>query len=253
MAHLSSIVLAMVLIAGCSTPGGKITQDEVDVKPPAVNWTEGETTTKGAPTEGEFLVEFETTAGNFKMKVHRDWAPRGAERFYRLIKNKYYDGAPFYRVVPGFMVQFGMCGDPKGTKYWNKNFPDEAVKQSNLPGLVSYAHAGPGTRSTQLFINYGNNARLDGMQFSPFAEVIEGMENVQGINSEYGEQPDQGELHRSGNKYVFKKFPNIDYIISAKLVEAEIEEKAAETVTDEAKADDGKSEEGRKSDGASDK
>ena len=187
---------------------------------PEVSWTEGELSTDLAPEQGEFKVQFETSAGNFVMLVHRDWAPRGAERFYQLITNKYYDGAPFYRVVPGFMVQFGMCGDPKGTKYWDKSFPDEDVKQSNVPGLVSYAKAGPNTRSTQLFINYGNNQKLDSNGFSPFAEVVEGMKNVIAINAEYLELPRQKDLARSGNKYAFEKFPNIDYIVKATIMDA---------------------------------
>ena len=211
MSHVFKIALVAVLFVGCTTPFKDGSE---------VSWTKGETTTEGAPKKGEFKVQFETTAGDFTMLVHRDWAPRGAERFYQLIKNKYYDGAPFYRVVPGFMVQFGMNGDPKGTRYWDKSFPDDPVIQKNLPGTVSYAMSGPRTRSTQLFINYGDNARsLDPQGFSPFAEVIEGMQNVVAINAQYGQKPKQGMLARSGNKYVFKEFPDIDYIVKATLID----------------------------------
>ncbi len=206
--------LIVVLLIGCST------STDLEIKLPEVAWAKGETTTEGAPDQGEFKVQFETTAGNFTLLVHRDWAPRGAERFYQLIKHQYYDGAPFYRVIPGFMVQFGMNGDPTGTRYWDRAFPDEPVIQSNLPGLVSYAKSGPNTRSTQLFINYGDNAEsLDPQGFSPFAEVVEGMANVIKVNAEYGERPDQGLMARSGNKYVFKNFPDIDYIVKATFVD----------------------------------
>ena len=210
-------ICCLTLMVGCSTES----KEAADV--PAGSWTKGETTTKNAPETGEFKVAFETTAGNFTMLVHRDWAPHGAERFFQLIKNKYYDGAPFYRVVPGFMVQFGMNPDPRGTRYWDRPFPDDIVKQKNLIGLVSYAKPNlPNRRSTQLFINYADNsAMLDKQGFSPFAEVIEGMNNVIAINSEYGEKPSQQLMAALGNKYVFAEFPNIDYIIKATLVEDE--------------------------------
>ena len=216
MSHVFKISFVALLFVGCSTPD----QDSADVDLPEVNWTKGETKTRGAPEKGEFKVEFETTAGNFTMHVHRDWAPLGAERFYQLIKSKYYDGAPFYRVVPGFVVQFGMNGDPRGTRYWDRSFPDDPVKKRNLPGMVSYAKSDPNTRSTQIFINYRDNSRmLDPQGFSPFAEVVEGMDNVIAINAEYLEQPKQQMMARAGNKYVFKNFPNIDYIVKATLVE----------------------------------
>lgn len=209
----------LFLVVGCSAPNSDSPPiagaDESPLRLPEVNWTKGETSTENAPTTGEFQVEFQTTAGDFTMLVHRDWAPRGAERMYQLIKSHYYDGAPFYRVVPGFMVQFGMNGDPQGTQYWDVSFPDDPVTQSNQVKTVSFATSGPNTRSTQLFINYGDNARLDRMGFSPFAEIVEGMNNVNAINSRYGEKPDQGQMTAEGNEYVFRKFSRIDYIISA--------------------------------------
>ena len=221
MSHFYKTTLIFVLLVGCSSP-------KEEIKLPEVNWTKGETTTDGAPTEGEFKVLFETTCGNFTMLVHRDWAPRGAERFFQLIKNKYFDGAPFYRVMPGFMVQFGMNGDPKGTDYWDVPFPDEPVVQSNMPGLVSYAKAGANTRSTQIFINYKDNESLDRQAFPPFAEVVDGMANVLKINSEYGEKPSQSRMARSGNKYVFAEFPKIDYIIKATFVDGAATEDGVE-------------------------
>jgi peptidyl-prolyl cis-trans isomerase A (cyclophilin A) len=234
MSHVFKIALVAVLFVGCTTPFKDASMPD-DVKLPEVSWTKGETTTEGAPDKGEFKVQFETTAGNFTMLVHREWAPRGAERFYQLIKNTYYDGAPFYRVMPEFMVQFGMNGDPKGTRYWDKSFPDEPVIQKNLFGLVSYAKSGPNTRSTQLFINYADNARmLDPQGFSPFAEVVEGMKNVIAINAQYREEPNQGMMVRSGNKYVFKNFPDIDYIVKATIVD-DGSAAVSETLTSEKK------------------
>jgi cyclophilin family peptidyl-prolyl cis-trans isomerase len=219
MSHCYKIALLIFLFVGCTTPA-KDTSKTLALNLPEVAWTKGETTTDDAPKTGEFKVAFETTAGNFTLLVHRDWAPRGAERFYQLIKNKYYDGAPFYRVVPGFMVQFGMNGDPKGTKFWDASFPDEPVIQKNLPGLVSYAKSGPNTRSTQLFINYGDNAGLlDPQGFSPFAEVIQGMDSVIAINAKYAQLPNQGKMARYGNDYVFEKFPEIDYIVKATMLD----------------------------------
>lgn len=205
-------VVLLALLMGCS-------EKQPDLELPEVAWTEGERSTDGAAETGEFEVLFETTAGNFTVKVYREWAPRGAERFYQLIKNKYYDGAPFYRVMPGFIVQFGMNGDPAGTKYWDKSFPDDPVVQSNMAGVVCFAKAGPNTRSTQVFINYEDNGKsLDSQGFAPFAEVIDGMKNVIAINPEYMEQPNQAAMARSGNAYVFSKFPEIDYIKKATFV-----------------------------------
>jgi peptidyl-prolyl cis-trans isomerase A (cyclophilin A) len=223
MSPTLKLIPVCLLIAGCNSASRDSLPpiagaQEVVHDIPVVNWIEGETRTDDAATSGEYQVRFETTAGDFTMLVHRDWAPRGAERMFQLITSHYYDGAPFYRVMPGFMVQFGMNGDPKGTQYWDRSFPDDPVTQSNQPGLVSFATSGPNTRSTQLFVNYGNNTRLDGMGFSPFAEIIEGMDKVNSINAQYLEQPDQGRMTAAGNEYVFTEFPKIDYIIRATFV-----------------------------------
>jgi cyclophilin family peptidyl-prolyl cis-trans isomerase/dienelactone hydrolase len=191
----------------------------------------GERSTKDAPTKGEFNVRFETTKGNFTIKVHRDWAPRGAERLYQLIKNDFFEDAPFYRVMPGFIVQFGMNADPAITKYWDKNLVDDRVKKSNTRGMVTYAMAGPHSRSTQLFINYGNNKGLDRQGFAPFGEVVLGMDVVDSISSEYGQRPDQQEMVSRGNEYVLEEFPNIDFIRKTAFVTDE--ELAKELGTDE--------------------
>ncbi|MFT5299864.1 MAG: peptidyl-prolyl cis-trans isomerase A (cyclophilin A) [Mariniblastus sp.] len=222
MKHFLKLALLIVLFVGCTTPGKEIAsnQDPVPVEPPPTNWTKGELSTDGAPTKGEFTVKFLTTAGDFTMHVHRDWSPRGAERFYQLIKNRYYDGAPFYRVLPKFIVQFGMCGDAKGSDYWDQTFLDEPVVKSNTFGTVSYAKASENTRSTQLFINYNDNTgSLDSQGFAAFAEVVEGMSSVININAEYTDKPKQPSLKLSGSKYTAKRFPRIDYIIRTTMTE----------------------------------
>lgn len=176
----------------------------------------GEPVTESASTGGTYKVKFETTAGDFVMKVHRDWAPIGAEHFHELVSSGFYDECRFFRVVPGFMVQFGLNGDPKVQKKWReKTLRDDPVKQSNTRGFVSFATAGPNTRTTQIFINYASNTGLNQQGFSPFAEVIEGMENVDKIEAKHREQPDQGQIQGRGNEYLNSAFPDLDYVKKA--------------------------------------
>jgi peptidyl-prolyl cis-trans isomerase A (cyclophilin A) len=166
-----------------------------------------------------FKVKFDTTKGSFTVEVTRAWAPNGADRFYNLVKSGYFSEAEFFRVVPGFMVQFGIHADPKISAVWRgANIQDDPVKGSNTRGMVTFATAGPNTRTTQLFINYGNNTFLDGQGFAPFGKVTEGMDVVDKINSESGERPNQGNIQMEGNAYLKKNFPNLDYIKSAKLL-----------------------------------
>ena len=163
-----------------------------------------------------YKVNLDTTKGPVVIEVHRDWAPIGADHFYTLVKSGYYDGARFFRVVPGFVVQFGLAADPAATAKWkDMNLPDDPVTQSNTPGMVTYATAGPNTRTTQLFINVGNNQRLDGQGFAPFGKVISGMDLVQNVYAGYGEKPDQGLIESSGNAYLQGQFPQLDYIKKA--------------------------------------
>jgi peptidyl-prolyl cis-trans isomerase A (cyclophilin A) len=162
-----------------------------------------------------FNATFNTTAGDFVIKVTRAWAPLGADRFYNLAKNGYFNDAHFFRVIPGFVVQFGLHADPNVTGAWrNKRLADDPVTQSNKPGTISFATAGPNTRTTQLFINTGNNAGLDKMGFSPFGEVTSGLDVVKKIHSGYGEQPDQGSITALGKSYLEKHFPELDRITS---------------------------------------
>ena len=135
-----------------------------------------------------YKVKFDTSKGSFVVEVHRDWAPNGADRFYNLVENGFYNDARFFRVISDFMVQFGINGNPKISQVWqDANIPDDPVKQSNIRGMITFATAGPDTRTTQVFINFGDNAALDGQGFSPFGKVISGMDVVDSLYAGYGE------------------------------------------------------------------
>ena len=165
-----------------------------------------------------FKVNLDTSKGPVVIEVHRDWAPIGADHFYQLVKAGYFDGARFFRVVPGFVVQFGLAADPAVTAKWkDMNLQDDPVKESNTPGMVTYATAGPNTRTTQLFINLGNNQRLDGMGFAPFGKVISGMDAIQNVYPGYGESPQQPLIEAQGNAYLQSQFPMLDYIRKASI------------------------------------
>jgi len=173
-----------------------------------------------------FKATFETNKGDFIVEVHREWAPNGADRFYNLVKNGYYDEVRFFRVLSGFMAQFGIHGDPKVSATWrDERIQDDPVKESNTRGFITYATAGPNTRTTQLFINYGNNAGLDRQGFAPFGRVATGMEVVDQLYAEYGEGaphgagPNQAQLQREGNTYLSSRFPKLDYIKKATILE----------------------------------
>ena len=172
-----------------------------------------------------YKVNFDTSAGAFVVEVQRDWAPQGADRFYNLVKNGFFDNTRFFRVISGFMVQFGIHGDPSVAAVWrNARIPPDPVKQSNKRGYITYAMAGtPDSRTTQLFINFGDNARLDASGFAPFGQVVSGMEVVDKIYSAYGEGapngagPEQGRIQAEGNAYLMKDFPKLDYIKTARI------------------------------------
>jgi peptidyl-prolyl cis-trans isomerase A (cyclophilin A) len=161
----------------------------------------------------EYRALFDTSAGPFVILVHRSWAPKGADRFYNLVKYGFFDNCRFFRVLPNFMVQFGINGDPVVQGPWrNANLQDEPAKQSNRRGTITFATAGPHSRTTQVFINFKDNTFLDPQGFTPFGEVVTGMEVVAKINAEYKEQPDQQRIQQSGNAYLTKAFPRLDYV-----------------------------------------
>ena len=169
-----------------------------------------------------YKARFETSKGTFVVDVTRDWAPNGADRFYNLVKNGFYDGVRFFRVLDGFMAQFGINGDPNISAAWREaRIQDDPVKQSNRRGFVTYAMAGPDTRTSQIFINYGDNSALDGQKFSPFGRVSSGMEVVDKLYNGYGEGaprgqgPDQGRIQAEGNAYLTKSFPRLDFVKKA--------------------------------------
>ncbi len=212
--------LTALLTAGVAQAAdGDKTQTKPDDKKaaPAGNISDPSSLTEKAPDT--FKVKFDTTKGAFTIEVTREWAPNGADRFYNLVKANYFKDIGFFRVVPGFMVQFGIHGDPKVSAAWRSaNIQDDPVKGHNSPGMVTFATAGPNTRTTQMFINYGNNTFLDGQGFAPFGKVTDGMDVVNKINSESGERPNQGAVQMQGNAYLKSNFPNLDYIKSATIV-----------------------------------
>jgi cyclophilin family peptidyl-prolyl cis-trans isomerase len=166
-----------------------------------------------------FNVEFECSNGSFTIEIQSAWAPLGAARFKELVEANFFSDLRFFRVVPNFIVQFGISGDPAVARDWqNKRIADDKVTQTNAAGTLTFATAGPKTRTTQLFINLRDNAFLDSQGFSPFGKVISGMEVVKAITAEYGEKPDQGQIQSRGNAYLQEKFPNLDFIKSAKIV-----------------------------------
>jgi peptidyl-prolyl cis-trans isomerase A (cyclophilin A) len=177
----------------------------------------------------EFNVRFATDKGDFVIAVTRDWAPNGADRFYNLAKIGYFDDAAFFRNIEGFMVQFGINGDPAVNDKWHRsNIKDDAVKESNKRGYVTFAQSSNrNSRSTQVFINFGDNGRLDGQRFAPFGRVVEGMDIVESLYNGYGEGapngrgPDQGRIQQEGNAYLKRSFPKLDYIKSATIEEPE--------------------------------
>lgn len=177
---------------------------------------------KKAPDK--FQAKFETTAGDFVIEVTREWSPNGADRFYSLVNSGLYDGCKFFRVIPGFMVQFGIHGDPEISKKWmDATIKDDPVMKSNKRGMVTYAKSGrPHSRTTQIFINFGNNQSLDSQGFAPFGTVIEGMNVVDKLYSQYGENKpqDQPMIQQQGNKYLEKAYPKLDSIKKATIVEA---------------------------------
>ncbi len=239
-------MLLLVLLAACGAPPppAPVLADPVTsepVPPPAPEPTPApaaEPVAAGAPNPAllnpslatetapaEFKVQMETTKGSFVVAVHRDWAPKGVDRFYNLVKIGFYDDIAFFRAVPGFVAQFGIHGNPAVTQAWsNSDIQDDPVKHSNTKGTLTFATSGPNSRTTQLFISYEDNTNLDGMGFAAFGEVVAGIDVVGKLYTGYGEGaprgrgPDQGMITHQGNEYLKKGFPKLDYIVHATIV-----------------------------------
>lgn len=176
-------------------------------------------TPKVAAVPETFQVRFETSCGDFVVEVQRKWAPKGADRFHQLVTAGYYDECRFFRVVPDFVVQWGINGNPAVYAKWKDNeIADDPVVQSNLTGFVTFATKGPDTRTCQLFINTADNERLDALGFAPFGKVVEGMDVVKKINAEYGQKPNQLLIQEQGNEYLKSNFPKLDYIRKATVI-----------------------------------
>ena len=172
-----------------------------------------------AQAPASFRSKFATTKGDIIVEVTRDWAPRGADRFYNLVRSGFFTDAAFFRVVPGFVVQFGISPRPDIARAWqNARIFDDPVKHANKKGTLVFATAGPNTRTTQLFINLADNVGLDPQGFSPFGEVVDGMNVVQALNAEYREQPQQPLIESQGKAYLDKSFPRLDRILTATIV-----------------------------------
>ena len=204
---MKRLVPVLLLAAGCASGSAGTA--------PAAPRDAAATAAMPASTPASFRVRVETSRGGFTLQIQRDWAPNGADRFYELLRAGAYDRAAFFRVVPGFIVQFGIPADPKVAATWkDARIPDDPVKTSNQRGTITFAMAGTNTRTTQLFINLINNRSLDGRGFAPFGKVVEGMEVVDAINAEYRERPNQGRILAEGEAYLLSEFPRLDVIRS---------------------------------------
>jgi peptidyl-prolyl cis-trans isomerase A (cyclophilin A) len=206
---LAAIALATMTV-GVASQAGKVDLSKAALRNPAQ---------LKATAPATFKANFDTSKGAFVVEVHRDWAPNGADRFYNLVKNGFYDDCRFFRVISGFMVQFGISGDAPLNKVWAPaRIPDDPVKQSNKRGFMTFAMGGPNTRTTQVFINFADkNTFLDPQGFPPFGQVVSGMDVVDKLYSAYGEnaQKESGRIQSEGNAFLAKEFPKLDYIKKA--------------------------------------
>jgi peptidyl-prolyl cis-trans isomerase A (cyclophilin A) len=215
---LATILLAFGAVGGtlaAAEQAGKVDLSKAILRTPAK-------LSETAPDT--YKAKFDTNKGAFVIEVHRDWAPKGADRFYNLVKNGYYNDCRFFRVIPSFMVQFGINGDPELNNVWRAaRITDDPVKQSNKRGYITFAMGGPNTRTTQVFINFKDNSgNLDKQGFSPFGEVVSGMDSVvdkiydaYGEGAPSGKGPEQGRVQMEGNAYLIKDFPKLDYVKAA--------------------------------------
>ncbi len=231
------IFAAVVLVSGCAKARSLFgPAPAVDRNPLAANEFLGDSARGSASkvpppprvdpqAPDQFRVRFRTTKGDFVAEVNREWSPRGVDRFHQMVSAGYFQDIAIFRAVPGFMFQFGIHGSPEVNDDWgNATIDDDRpAGVSNVPGTLCFAKTGrPNSRSTQMFVNLGNNGALDRDGFTPFGKVIEGMEVVRQINTEYGENPKgediQGRFKREGNKFIMKRFPRLDIIRSVELL-----------------------------------
>lgn len=230
MRRLTSALLALTLAlaAGCATSrpreaGVLPTPPPAATRHPAL--LDPSQATATAPST--YYVRFETSRGPFLVKVDRALAPKGADRFYNLVRIGFFDDAAFFRVLDGFVAQFGLTGDPAVNAAWDEaKIEDDPVKASNVAGTLTFATAGPNTRTTQMFINLADNPRLDAMGFAPIGRVVEGMDVVRSLYAEYGEGAPQGTgpsqdlITAKGNDYLAARFPKLDYVVRARIADA---------------------------------
>ena len=227
-------VLAGLVLAGCAgntleAPKVRPSRSDQAAKQSAKQSAKGTQAAPGTQDSESFQVVMETSQGKVVIEVIPEWAPLGAARFRDLVEDGFFDGCRFFRVVPNFVVQFGINGDPAVHSKWDKKISDDPVTQSNKRGTLTFATSGANTRTSQLFISLKDNARLDGMGFSPFARIVSGMEAVDKITSEYGERPQQPLIEQQGNVYLEKEFPNMDYVKTAKVEGTDKDGKADKT------------------------
>jgi peptidyl-prolyl cis-trans isomerase A (cyclophilin A) len=230
-----ALLLALPLLGAgaCErSKGGSSPAPQPPATPPAATSPPGAppAATPTPPAQPEqapavFKAKFVTSKGEVVIEVHREWAPRGADRFYNLVKAGFFDKVKFFRAIPGFMVQFGINGDPAISRAWkDQTIPDDPVTKSNTRGFITFATAGPNTRTTQVFINLVDNQRLDGRGFSPFGQVVTGMEVVDTLYTGYGEGapsgmgPMQSRIEAEGNTYLDRDFPRLDAVQTATIV-----------------------------------
>ena len=214
MRRVALVALALGVLLTSSACGGSTAKKAG----PAADLLHPTALTAKAPQR--FDVAFTTTKGDFTITVERAWAPNGADRFYNLAKAHFFDGVRFFRVVPNFVVQFGISPDPKVSAAWqNATIKDDPVKEHNVRGAVTFASAGPDSRTTQLFINLGSNTRLDPVGFAPIGSVTGGMSVVDQLYSGYADAPTshQSEMEAQGNAWLDKNYPKLDSIKTARI------------------------------------
>lgn len=212
---LLGCLLLLSSVLGCSSGGGSGDGGMV-IDPPPDRSVLLDPSLFNETAPETFVARFVTTRGTFRVEVERVNAPLGADRFFNLVRNGYYDEVRFFRVISGFVAQFGVNGDPAVNTVWQpQRIDDDPVVLSNVRGTLTFATGGPNTRTTQLFVNFGDNTFLDAQGFSPLGQIIEGMAVVDALFAAYGDSVDQGRLQREGNAYLDADFPDLDFVITA--------------------------------------